>query len=172
MLAFPDFNKKFVIYTDASKYQLGGVITQNDKPLAFYSRKLKDAQTRYTTTEQELLSIVETLKEFHNILLGHKIEVFTDHKNLIYDDLKTEQVLRWHLLMEECGVKIPYIKGSENIVADILSRYHTTNDPKVEKPIPTQLELSEVFATNNDIPADAFLLSFQILSAVQQPFVT
>jgi RNase H-like domain found in reverse transcriptase len=55
MLAFPDFSKKFVIYTDASKYQLGGVITQDNKPQAFYSRKLKDTQTRYTTTECEAL---------------------------------------------------------------------------------------------------------------------
>ena len=55
ILAFPNFNKEFVIYTDASKSQLGGVITQDKRPLAFYSRKLKDAQTRYTVTERELL---------------------------------------------------------------------------------------------------------------------
>ena len=53
ILAFPNFNEEFIIYTDASKYQLGGVITQNGKPLAFYSHKLKDAQTRYTTTKRE-----------------------------------------------------------------------------------------------------------------------
>jgi hypothetical protein len=168
MLAFPDFNKKFVIYTDASKYQLGGVITQDNKPLAFYSRKLKDAQTRYTTTERELLSIVETLKEFRNILLGHEIEVFTDHKNLIYDDLKTERVLRWRLLMEEYGVKITYIKGVENIVADVLSRYPTQNDPELEVPAPTPDTMADLFATANDLPADAFPLSFKILSTMQQ----
>ena len=167
MLAFPDFNKKFVIYTDASKYQLGGVITQDNKPLAFYSRKLKEAQTRYTTTERELLSIVETLKEFRNILLGHNIEVFTDHKNLIYDDLKTERVLRWRLLMEEFGVKITYIKGVENIVADVLSRYPTSNDPESEHPAPNSSEMSELFAAN-DLPATAFPLSFQILGTAQQ----
>ena len=70
MLAFPDYLKPFVIHTDASHYQLGAVISQDDKPIAFYSRKLNDAQTRYTTTERELLSIVETLKEFRNMLLG------------------------------------------------------------------------------------------------------
>ena len=70
MLAFPDFSKPFVINTDASHTQLGAVISQDDRPIAFYSRKLNDAQTRYTTTERELLSIVETLKEFRNILLG------------------------------------------------------------------------------------------------------
>ena len=64
MLAYPDFNKPFVIHTDASHYQLGAVISQDGKPIAFYSRKLNPAQTRYTTTERELLSIVETLKEY------------------------------------------------------------------------------------------------------------
>ena len=64
LLTYPDFNKKFKIHTDASKVQLGACISQEGKPIAFYSRKLSDAQTRYTTTERELLSIVETLKEF------------------------------------------------------------------------------------------------------------
>ena len=92
MLAYPDFSKTFTIHTDASHYQLGGVISQDGKPTAFCSRKLNDAQTRYTTTERELLSIVETLKEYRNILLGHKIEVFTDHKNLVYKHFNTERV--------------------------------------------------------------------------------
>jgi hypothetical protein len=84
LLAYPDFNKPFIIHTDASQKQLGAVISQDDKPIAFYSRKLNPAQTRYTTTERELLSIVETLKEFRNILLGQRITVYTDHKNLTY----------------------------------------------------------------------------------------
>ena len=81
-LAHPDFSKPFVIYTDASDYQLGSVITQEGKPLAFYNRKLNKAQKNYTVTEKELLSIVETLKEFRGIWLGHKIKIYTDHKNL------------------------------------------------------------------------------------------
>ena len=77
--------------------QLGAVISQNGKPLAFYSRKLSGAQRNYITTEQELLSIVETLKEFRNILLGQRIKVFTDQKNLVHEsELKTSQrVMRW-----------------------------------------------------------------------------
>ena len=54
MLTFPDFSKPFHFYTDASDTQLGSVITQDDKPIAFYSRKLNSAQKRYTTGEQEL----------------------------------------------------------------------------------------------------------------------
>ena len=80
LLAYPNLDKKLEIYTDASHTQLGGVITQRGKPIAFYSRKLNDAQTRYTTTERELLAIVETLKDFRNILLGQSITVYTDQK--------------------------------------------------------------------------------------------
>jgi hypothetical protein len=60
----------------ASALQLGTVITQENKLLAFYSRKLNSAQGNYTTTECELLSIVETLKEFHTVLLGQRIVVY------------------------------------------------------------------------------------------------
>jgi len=80
--------------SDASHYQLGAVVSQDGKQIAFFSRKLNPAQTRYTTTERELLSIiVETLKEYRNILLGQEIEVFTDHKNLVYKHFNKEQVV-------------------------------------------------------------------------------
>ena len=84
LLGYPDFNAPFEIHTDASKLQLGAVISQKGKPIAFYSRKMNSAQHNYTTTEKELLSKVETIKEFRNILLGHQITVYTDHKNLTY----------------------------------------------------------------------------------------
>ena len=121
MLAFPDFSKTFVIHADASHTQLGAVISQDDKPIAFYSRKLNPAQTRYTTTERELLSIVDTLKEFRNILLGVKIVVWTDHKNLTCANFNTEHVMRWRLILEEYGPELRCIKGEQNIVADALS---------------------------------------------------
>ena len=84
LLAYPDFNAKFEIHTDASKLQIGAVISQKGNPIDFYSRKTNSAQQNYTTTEKELLSIVATLKEFRNILLGHQITVYTDHKNITY----------------------------------------------------------------------------------------
>ena len=132
LLAYPDFSIPFDIHTDASHLQLGAVISQNGKPVAFYSRKLNAAQTRYTTTERELLSIVETLKEFRNILLGHKITVYTDHKNLTYKKFNTERVMRWRLLLEEYGPELVYIKGPDNIVADSLSRLGMNDKVKVE----------------------------------------
>ncbi len=79
VLAYPDFTKSFNIYTNASTKQLGAVITQNNRPIAFFSQKLSGAQSKYTVTKLELLAIVETLKEFKGMLWGQILNVYTDH---------------------------------------------------------------------------------------------
>ena len=134
MLAYPKYGEHFDIYTDASMRQLGAVITQNGKPLAFFSRKLSKAQQKYSVTELELLSIVECLKEFKGMLWGQHLKVFTDHKNLVRDalGLTSDRVYRWRLLLEEYGPKIEYIKGVDNIVADAISRLEYDQDQKVK----------------------------------------
>jgi hypothetical protein len=127
LLAFPDFEKEFHVYTGASNKQLGAVIMQEGTPLAFYSRKLSSAQTRYTTGEQELLSIVETLKELRDILLGQQAIVHTDHLNILYDKLSNDRITRWRLLLEEYGPKYVHIAGG-GLVADALSRLEKEDD--------------------------------------------
>jgi hypothetical protein len=64
VLAYPDFTKPFEIYTAASTMQLGSVITQGNRPIAFFSRKLSVIQTKYSVTKIKHLALVETLKEF------------------------------------------------------------------------------------------------------------
>ena len=100
MKGYPDFNAPFEIHTDASKLQLGAVISQKGKPIAFYSRKINSSQQNYTITDKELLSIVETLKEYRNILSGHQIMVNTDHKNLTYKNFNTERIIHWRLILK------------------------------------------------------------------------
>jgi hypothetical protein len=70
VLAYPDYSKFFEIYTDASSKQLGAEITQDKRPIAFISRKLRNTQRKYSVTKIELLAIVETLKEFKGMLWG------------------------------------------------------------------------------------------------------
>jgi hypothetical protein len=72
------------------------------------------------------LAIVETLKEFRNILLGQKIIIHTDHKNLTHQTFNTERVMRWRLIIKEYGSEFLYVKGEHNIVADALSRLNIT----------------------------------------------
>jgi hypothetical protein len=133
VLAYPDFSKPFEIYTDASSTQLGAVITQDNRPIAFFNRKLSKMQLKYSVTEIELLAIVETLKEFKGMLWGQDIKVYTDHKNLTRDalELTSDRVYCWRLLLEEYAPGIIYIKGIHNTVADAILQLEY--DPKLNK---------------------------------------
>ncbi len=171
LLAYPNFDKPFVIHTDASHHQLGAVISQDRKPIVFYSRKLKPEQTWYTTTERELLSIVETLKEFRNILLGHRIIVHTDHKNLTCKNFNTERVIRWRLILEEYGPELLYIKGEKNIVADALSRLNLMTLEEFQEQYhiePTSEAMSELFAGDEDDVPDSYPLVYRKIYDGQQ----
>ena len=164
LLAYPNFNDEFIIHTDASATQLGAVISQHDRPLAFYSRKLNTAQKCYTTTERELLAIVEMLKEFRNILLGQRIKIYTDHKNLIYKNFNTDRVMRWRLIIEEYAPELIHLKGETNIVADSLSRLALKNTASL-----TNNTFAVCYANELDsLPTDFFPLNYEIIHKYQQ----
>ena len=121
MAAHPGHKKPYDIYTDTSDYQPGAVLLQQGRPVAYYSKKLNSTQKNYTTMEKELLSIVVTLKEFRSMLLGTKIMIHTNHKNLTFDNLLEQHVLRWHCYVEEYSPTIKYLKGPLNNIVDTLS---------------------------------------------------
>ena len=81
----------------------------------------------YTVTAKELLTIVKTLKNFRSMLLGQVIQIWTDHKNLTYDntDFSSDRILRQRLIIEEFGTTINFISGVNNEAADALSRLDT-----------------------------------------------
>jgi hypothetical protein len=160
VLAYPDFTIPFEIYTDASNKQIGSVIQQNGRPLAFYSCKLTNDQTRYTIIELELLAIVETLQEYCTILLGHIIKIYMDHKNLTFANFNTDRVRRWRLIVEEYGPEIVYLPGVHNIVADFLSRHPISMDSINEIHC-----IDEIFPIDDN---DPFRLDFATISTHQQ----
>ena len=137
---------------------------QDDKPLAFYSRKLNGAQKRYTTGKQELLSIVETLKEFRNILLGQRIIVHTDHKNIVYGKLSNDRIARWRLLLEEYGPTYVHVKGTDNVVADALSRM----DADFEAEMPSAESTTEMANAFSNEKEESFPMSPKLIAKCQK----
>ncbi|XP_058213682.1 uncharacterized protein LOC131325434 [Rhododendron vialii] len=134
----PDWNLPFEIMCDASDYAVGAVLGQRvDKvPHVIYyaSKTLADAQLNYTTTEKELLAVVFALDKFRSYLLGSKVLVYSDHAALRYLLSKKDtkpRLIRWILLLQEFDYEIRDKKGSENSVADHLSRIlvETLSDP-------------------------------------------
>lgn len=129
VLQYPDFEKPFILTTDASNVAIGAVLSQgqigSDLPIAYASRTLNPAEINYSTIEKELLAIVWATKYFRPYLFGRKFTIVTDHKPLQYLFSVKEpgsRLVRWRLKMEEFDYEIRYKKGKQNLNADALSR--------------------------------------------------
>lgn len=129
VLAFPDFTRQFIVTTDASEYALGAVLAQEgkegEKPVAYASRRLTEAETRYSALERELLGIVWAIDHFRPYLFGRKFKVHTDHRPLLWVGKMKEssaRVTRWKEFLSQYNLEISYKPGKDNVVADWLSR--------------------------------------------------
>ncbi|MCO5550731.1 hypothetical protein L7F22_004222 [Adiantum nelumboides] len=125
ILKLPNFSKEFEVVTDASGLALGGVLTQEERPVAYTSRKLRDHERNYPTHDLELLAVIHALKLWRHYLLSRKFQLVTDHKSLKWiftqPNLNMRQ-RRWIELLQEYDFDIKYRPGKDNVVADGLSR--------------------------------------------------
>ena len=121
-LAFPDFEKPFDLYTDASDQQLGAILVEDGKHLGFYTRKFNSAQLNYTVGEKELLGIIEGFKAFEGMIRSQDLTVHTDYLNLPYQSMPSQRMVRWRLMLKEWHPRIKHVTGVDNNEADALSR--------------------------------------------------
>jgi hypothetical protein len=144
LLSYPNPNKPFDIYPDASStYTMGAVLVQDGNIISTFSRKFNDAQLKYTVTGQELLAAYEACKHFDQIIWGCDVRFHADHQNLTHDGTVhvnlREQRTRI-LLDSEWGATFVHIKGVENTAADGLSHLEMTGGE------PTETMMNERFA--------------------------
>ena len=84
VLTMPDITKSFDVYCDASKLGLGSVLMQEGKVISYISRQLRPHELNYPTHDLELAAVVHALKAWRHFLMGHRCEIYTDHKSLKY----------------------------------------------------------------------------------------
>jgi predicted aspartyl protease/transposase InsO family protein len=128
-LKIADPTKDYVIHCDASARAVGGVLSQTYEgvlhPVSFTSRRMKEAEERYLNQDKELLALVHCLTKWRHIILGSKIQVYTDNRSVQYMMTKptlSQRQARWLDLLSEYNLEILPIRGKCNIVADALSR--------------------------------------------------
>ena len=130
ILAYPDFERPFILYTDASTFALGAILSQlgEDKKehvIAYASRTLNIHERKYSITELECLAVVWAVKHYHHYLHGQSFTVITDHAALAYLKNMTNPVGRlgrWLMILNGYNMKIIHRSGKQHSNVDTLSR--------------------------------------------------
>ena len=128
-MAFPDNTRPFKLYTDASDYAIGAILTQDDddgvdRPIHYVSKSLTAQQRRWSTIEKEAWAVIYALNKLRPYLWGSTFTIFTDHKPLIglfKQPIRNPKVQRWAVQWAQSGAPIQHIKGKRNLRADLLS---------------------------------------------------
>ncbi|CAF4518486.1 unnamed protein product, partial [Rotaria magnacalcarata] len=188
VLIFPDPGKPYIIRTDASGVGIGAVLLQEQivnrynitsiyKPVAFASRTLKPAETRYSTIELEVLAIWWSVtQKFHSYIEGQQFTVETDHKPLLSLMKKTyhnSRIERWMTTLQQYDMIIRHISGKENTTADALSRYPVDKPDVIDDNAPhlitSSTQTDDIFINAVTTRAMAREQQFSSNPPIQQP---
>lgn len=132
VLVAPDFSQPFCLAVDASDTGAGAVLLQKrpdgvEHPVCYYSKKFNVHQRVYSVVEKEALALVLAIQHFE-VYLGSSaspIVVYTDHNPLVFLHRmkdRNQRIMRWSLFLQPFSLDIKHIRGSENVIADALSR--------------------------------------------------
>ncbi|CAM4476055.1 unnamed protein product [Lepidochelys olivacea] len=130
VLRAPDFDKPFLVTTDASERGVGAVLMQKGPdqefhPVVFLSKKLSERESNWSVTEKECYAIVYALEKLRPYVWGRRFHLQTDHAALKWLHTVKEtnkKLLRWSLALQDFDFDIQHISGASNKVADALSR--------------------------------------------------
>ena len=180
VLRLPDFEKQFVVTTNASDVAVGAILEQNFgsrlQPIAFASQKLNATEIRYSVYEREMLGIVWALGQWKHYFQGpYPIIIQTDHAPLRHLPNQTSvnnRVWPWLLILQGYNVEIRHIRGKKNpadslsrqLISDALVRKESVKDANAE--YVTRLRVTEN-ATDEQIQAALHQLFSQSVQSHQ-----
>ena len=152
ILCYPNPDRKYIVYTDASddacRAQLSQEHNGTEFPIAFLSHTFTETQRKWSTTEQEAYGIYYTITKWNYYLQGANITVKNDHKPLAWflnGKNANNKVNRWSLELATYNITFEWISGAKNKAADCLSR--------LVKPISTSTSVNMLTASSTDGPA-------------------
>jgi hypothetical protein len=152
LLQLPDFGKTFELECDASGIGIGGVLLQEGKPIAYFSKKLRGPSLNYSMYDEELYALVHVIETWQHYLWPKEFVIHSDHESLKH--------IRGQAKLNKCHAKwiefvetFPYIiknkKGKENGIANALSRHYTMLS-QLDHKIFSLESIKELYATDVD----------------------
>ncbi|CAM5168409.1 unnamed protein product [Eretmochelys imbricata] len=125
VLRAPDFDKPFLVTTDASERGVGAVLMREFHPVVFLSKKLSERESHWSISEKECYTTVYTLEKLRPYVWGQRFHLQTDHAALQWLHTakgNNKKLIRWSLALQDFDFDIQYISEASNKVADALSR--------------------------------------------------
>ena len=129
VVAHVDDSKPFVLETDASDEALGATLLQSGRPVDFFSRTLRGAETKLPSIEKEALSVIESVRHWRHYLTYNHFVLRTDQRSISYifskkhrGKIKNIKLERWRMELSTYSFDIQHIPGELNISSDTMSR--------------------------------------------------
>ena len=177
IMAKPDWNREFEIMCDASDFAMGDVLGQIDekvlKAIYYASKTFNEAQENYSTTEKEMLAIVFACEKFRPYILGSHVVIHTNHAAIKYLMAKKEakpRLIRWVLLLQEFDLEIKDKKGSDNVIADHLSRVERNKAEEEETGLKENFPDEQLFQLSFQMPWYADIVNYLACGVVPSEF--
>ena len=136
-LQYPDSNKPFKLFTDASNYSYSAILhqAQDEKPdqlipIAYFSGSFNWAQQLWNVTQKECYTVYRSINKFSFYLTGAECTLYCDHKPLapfLMTGMKSKTMDRWALELQQYNIKFQHVAGKDSIVADAISHLKTAN---------------------------------------------
>jgi hypothetical protein len=125
ILVLSDFNKTFQVRCDASGFAIGAVLSQDDRPITYFSEKLNEEKIKYSTYDKEFYAVIQALKKWRHYLVPKEFSLYNDNHDLQFvtqQEKLNQKHIKWVEFMQNFTFVLKYIFGTANKVVDALSK--------------------------------------------------